>query len=105
MNGPQQKVEMERRVRSGVPIGILAYLKGEPVAWCSIAPRPTYRSLGGPDTPGEAPGSVCSIAFLFVTRDLRGQGLRTQVDRVCGGACACTGRHGRRSLSGGGRLA
>ena len=46
--GSERKAAMERRVREHVPVGILGYLDGEPVAWCSIAPRPTYRRLGGP---------------------------------------------------------
>jgi GNAT superfamily N-acetyltransferase len=32
-------------VRGGTPIGVLAYLDGEPVGWCSIAPRTTYAAL------------------------------------------------------------
>src|SRR5262245_9652888 len=32
--------------RGGTPIGVLAYLDGEPVGWCSIAPRETYVALG-----------------------------------------------------------
>ena len=30
-------------VSNETPIGLLGYSEGEPVAWCSIAPRPTYR--------------------------------------------------------------
>src|SRR5512133_1767579 len=41
-------------VEAGTPVGILGYLDGEPVAWCSIAPRETYRPLGGADEPGDA---------------------------------------------------
>jgi GNAT superfamily N-acetyltransferase len=64
---------MRRRVQAGVPVGILAYLDGQPVAWCSIAPRSTYRPLGGPaDEPGQ---NIWSLACFFVTRPLRSQGL------------------------------
>jgi hypothetical protein len=43
------------------------------VAWCSIAPRSTYRPLGGPsDEPGQ---NIWSLACFFVTRPLRSQGL------------------------------
>src|SRR5690554_758294 len=55
-----RKAAMEHRVRDGVPIGILGYAGGEPVAWCSIAPRETYRGLGGVEEPGDAPGNVWS---------------------------------------------
>ncbi len=45
--GPHRKAAMRDRVDQNVPIGILGYLDGEPVCWCSIAPRETYRELGG----------------------------------------------------------
>jgi GNAT superfamily N-acetyltransferase len=74
-----RKTAMRERVKAGVPVGILAYRDGQPVAWCSIAPRSTYRSLGGPE---EAPGeSVWSLACFFVPRALRGQGLAPQLIR------------------------
>ena len=61
-----------------MPIGLLGYLAAEPVAWCSIAPRPTYRPLGGPDDFGDAPNAVWSLACFFIRRDLRGQGASEQ---------------------------
>lgn len=67
-----RKSEMERRVKSGEPIGILGYIEGKPVAWCSIAPRPTYRALGGPPEEDE-PESVWSLVCMYVRRDLRQQ--------------------------------
>ena len=36
---------LEHLVCGGTPIGVLAYSKGEPVGWCSIAPREIYRAL------------------------------------------------------------
>lgn len=65
---------MEARVGDNVPVGILGYLEGEPVAWCSIAPRPTYRRLSGLEVAGETPESVWSLACFFVRRELRGRG-------------------------------
>jgi GNAT superfamily N-acetyltransferase len=32
-------------VRKGMPIGVLAYHDGDPIGWCSIAPRETYHAL------------------------------------------------------------
>ncbi|OHD20408.1 MAG: hypothetical protein A2064_10080 [Spirochaetes bacterium GWB1_66_5] len=73
LDGPGRKKAMRRRVQAGVPVGILAYRDREPVAWCSIAPRSTYRPLGGPE---EAPGeSIWSLVCFFVPRPVRGQGL------------------------------
>ena len=65
--------ELERRVGDGEPIGILAYLDGQPVAWCSVAPRETYRPLGGPED--DAGTSVWSIVCFFTKRKLRKQGV------------------------------
>lgn len=74
-----KKAALERSVRSGMPVGILGYLDEEPVAWCSIAPRETYRNLGGMKEPGDAWGSVWSLACFFVPRRLRGQGVSKQL--------------------------
>jgi GNAT superfamily N-acetyltransferase len=64
------------RVGDGVPVGLVYYGDAAPVAWCSIAPRETYRNLGGPEQPGEA---VWSLACMYIRRDLRGQGLTRQM--------------------------
>ena len=49
-----RKEALRERIQQGDDIGILGYLKGEVVGWCSVAPRDTYRALGGPaDAPGE----------------------------------------------------
>ncbi|MBI3158259.1 MAG: GNAT family N-acetyltransferase [Chloroflexi bacterium] len=70
-----RKAAMQKRIQSGVPVGILGYLGDEPAAWCSIAPRETYRSLGGPPE-GE---NVWSLACFYVPRRLRRQGLMRQL--------------------------
>ena len=76
-DGLSRKAAFTRRVRQGVPVGILGYLDGKPVAWCSIAPRLTYRALGGP---AEAPGeNVWSLVCFYVTREHRGQGMTARL--------------------------
>jgi len=72
-DGGSRKQAMRRRVQRGIPVGILGYLDGEPVAWCSIAPRDTYRALGGVDEPGDSDGAVWSVVCFYVRRQLRGQ--------------------------------
>jgi predicted GNAT family acetyltransferase len=74
-DGGSRKAALARRVREGVPIGILGYLGGEPVAWCSVAPRATYRPLGGEVFAGDAGERVWSIVCFYVPRRLRKQGL------------------------------
>lgn len=67
-----RKAAMAGRAAAGTPVGLLGYLDQEPVAWCSVAPRASYRRLvedGGPDA------GVWSIACFFVVRRLRGLGV------------------------------
>jgi len=79
LSGPQRKAVLKSRVKDGTPIGILGYIDGAPVAWCSIAPRPTYRKLGGPEKPNENPDKIWSLVCFFVKRELRGMGVMTQL--------------------------
>ncbi|OGO69809.1 MAG: GNAT family N-acetyltransferase [Chloroflexi bacterium RBG_19FT_COMBO_62_14] len=66
---------IKRRVMDGIPIGIIGYLGSKPATWCSIAPRPTYRPLGGIEDANEDPESVWSLVCFYVPRQLRGRGL------------------------------
>ncbi|MFA7249866.1 MAG: GNAT family N-acetyltransferase [Dehalococcoidia bacterium] len=69
-----RKRMLHARVEAGVPVGILAYRGGEPVGWCSVAPRETLRGTAG--APAAAPGDrVWSIVCFFVPRALRGGGM------------------------------
>ena len=71
--GPARKAAMTTRIKKGVRVGILGYVDGKPVAWCSIAPRDTYRDLGGGDAgPDE---QVWSIVCFFIKGAHRGQGM------------------------------
>jgi GNAT superfamily N-acetyltransferase len=72
-DGPSRKKAMRKRVRAGLPVGVLAYCDGQPAAWCSVAPRSTYRRLGGPE---EGPGeNIWSLVCFFVARPWRGRGI------------------------------
>ncbi len=67
---------LENLVRTGAPVGILAYHQDEPVAWFSVAPREShaalerYRAL-----PRFDDAAVWSVTCLFVDRRFRRQGL------------------------------
>lgn len=78
-DGRSRKAALKTRVADGVPVGILGYVDGQPVAWCSIAPRQTYRPLGGPDDFGNDPGAVWSLVCFFVKREWRGRGAMEQL--------------------------
>jgi len=76
------------RVRAGLPVGVVGYAEGVPVAWVSIAPKASYRRLEpavpkarlgsgrrSEEATGSADDGVWSIACLFVRRDFRGRGI------------------------------
>ena len=69
--GPERRRQILGRVADKVPIGILAYDKGEPVGWVSLAPKATFGKLGGV----EDMDKVWSITCLFIPRTRRGQGM------------------------------
>jgi hypothetical protein len=72
---------MQRRVEAGVRVGLVGYLDDEPVAWVSIAPRPTYLGLGGPEDFANEPERVWSLACFYRRTRLRRQGgMRQLID-------------------------
>jgi GNAT superfamily N-acetyltransferase len=74
--GAGNRRSMRAIVDSSEPPGILAYAKGEPIAWCSIAPRETYgalersRNLRRID---EQP--VWSVVCFVIAKEHRGRGI------------------------------
>lgn len=72
-----RKAALKQRVDAGTPIGLVGYLDEEPVAWCSIAPRDTYRRLGGSEDAGEE--NVWSLVCFYVVSRLRGQGITARL--------------------------
>lgn len=76
-DGNSRREQIKARVDCGTPIGILGYFDGKPVAWCSIAPRETYRNLGGSSL--SETERVWSLACMFVKRSFRGKGLTLQI--------------------------
>lgn len=77
---------LEGSVRQGVPVGVLAYLDGEPVGWCSVAPRAAYSALERyRKLPRVDVLPVWAVVCFFVDSRLRRQGvtlglLRAAVD-------------------------
>jgi GNAT superfamily N-acetyltransferase len=81
-----RKAAMAERVCAGTPVGLLWYANGEPVAWCSVAPRSTYRRLVCDTSADEG---IWSIACFFIVRRLRGMGITRQlIDAAVGYARA-----------------
>ena len=70
-----RKLGLLALVKAARPVGLLMYRDDTPIAWCSIAPRETYRRLSG----AEADGPVWSLACFFIKRPFRGQGLTSKL--------------------------
>jgi hypothetical protein len=79
-DGVNRRAAIQSRVDAGMPIGILGYCRGSAIAWCSIAPRSTYRPLGGMEA--ATAETVWSLVCFFIKREFRGQGLVGQVLRA-----------------------
>ncbi|WP_221469246.1 GNAT family N-acetyltransferase [Cohnella nanjingensis] len=78
-NKESKKSAIRKMVQEATPVGILGYVGDEPIAWCSIAPRSTYRELGGVYEPDENPDKVWSLVCFFVSRKYRGHGVMNQL--------------------------
>jgi GNAT superfamily N-acetyltransferase len=71
---------LEALVKTGTPTGILAYFDGQPVGWCSIAPRETYTRLEASTTLKRIDDlPTWSVVCFFVNRSVRGQGLSVKL--------------------------
>lgn len=76
LDNAAKKIALRGFVDAGTPVGLLGYEGGEPVAWCSIAPRDAYRRMSRiPDPDGIAPADVWAVACFFAVRRLRGTGI------------------------------
>jgi GNAT superfamily N-acetyltransferase len=78
--GAGNKRAMKKLVKEKEQIGIIAYLNGKPVGWCSVAPRQKFIRLESSrvlkpvdDKP------VWSITCFFLAKDYRRQGLSVQI--------------------------
>ena len=75
--GSDRRALMLGRIADGVPVGLIGYLEGEPVAWVSVAPRDTFNSSLAPETEGGA--KVWALTCMFIRRTHRGQGFGHQL--------------------------
>lgn len=69
-----RKRGMHEMISSGQTVGLLAFLDDDPVAWCSVAPRQSFKASldGGLDVGSD---NTWSLTCLFVKRAHRGTGL------------------------------
>ena len=91
----ERRQAMKSFVETDTPVGILAYLDGKPVAWCSVATRESLRRLAPWQDDAERnvwPSSASSSSGLMRP------GHRLRAARRGGGTCFCRRRQRRRSL-------
>ncbi len=80
LSGSEKKAAFKGIVDSRQVPGLLAYTSGQPIAWCSIAPRETYPSLERSRTLKRIDNQpVWSIVCFFVAKPFRGQGLMVKL--------------------------
>lgn len=88
--GAGNRAAFRRRVRSGAPPGVLAYVHSDPIGWCAVAPREEYDYLARSRVLRPVDDHhVWSVSCLFVTKAYRGRGasvqlLRAAVDMAAG---------------------
>ncbi len=78
--GDGNRRAMKELVEGGTVTGLIAYVGGKPVGWCSVAPREKYSALGRSrilkpvdDRP------VWSVVCFFVRKDQRRKGLSVRL--------------------------
>lgn len=69
--------QMLGRIINGIPVGLIGYVGEEPAAWVSIAPRQTYRPLGGPVAAEDE--AIWSLTCMYAHKSIRGQGIAHQL--------------------------
>ena len=96
--GEGNKRAMKKIITSGEVPGLLAYIDGQPVAWCSVAPRAAFPVLDRSrilkrvdDQP------VWSIVCFFVARPFRRKGIMLQFLRA---VVKHAGEHGAHIVEG-----
>jgi GNAT superfamily N-acetyltransferase len=78
--GEANRNALKQIVANGEVPGILAYDKGEPVAWCSVAPRETYGSLERSRTLKRIDDKpVWSVVCFFAAKPYRNKGLTVKL--------------------------
>ena len=71
-----RKAAMASKIRCGTPVGVLANDEsGEPVAWCSVAPRQTLAVFPGLEWPEGDRSTVWSVTCSYVTSGIRRAGV------------------------------
>jgi GNAT superfamily N-acetyltransferase len=96
--GAANKRAFKRIVDSGGTPGLLAYVGGEPVGWCAVAPREVFSKLEGSRILAKVDDqAVWSIVCFFVLKEFRRQGVSIELLR---GAVDYARRRGAKIVEG-----
>lgn len=74
-NKADKKASFKSYIENQIPVGLLCYADAEAIAWCSIAPRESYRELSG----DRSLTHVWSLACFFVKRSYREKGITEEL--------------------------
>jgi GNAT superfamily N-acetyltransferase len=78
--GQQNKNALRAIILASEIPGLLAYINGQPVAWCAVAPRETYPVLERSRTLKRVDAEpVWSIVCFFIHKQWRRQGISVQL--------------------------
>jgi GNAT superfamily N-acetyltransferase len=96
--GEENKKALKKIVDSGEIPGLLAYANGQPIAWCSVAPRETYPVLERSRTLKRIDDQpVWSVVCFFVAKQFRRKGLTVKLLRA---SAEYAKEHGARIVEG-----
>ncbi len=78
--GAGNKRAFKRLVRSGQATGVLAFVDGEPVGWCSVGPRADFRGLETKRSLAtDWDQATWSVTCFFLRKDWRGKEVGTKL--------------------------
>lgn len=78
--GEQNKYSMKDIVYRDKPAGVIAYIAGQPIGWCAVAPREVYKRLESSRTLKRIDDKpVWSITCLFIEKSFRRKGISSEL--------------------------
>ncbi len=96
--GEMNKKALKSIVDSGKVPGILAYVKGEPIGWCAVAPRETFPKLERSRILKRVDDKrVWSVVCFFVAKAFRRKGISVELLKA---AVDYVGRQGGKIVEG-----
>lgn len=96
--GEENRKAFKKIVESGEIPGLLAYAEGQPIAWCSVAPRENFPVLGRSRTLKRVDDEpVWSVVCFFVAKPFRRSGVTIELLKA---AVAYAGEQGARIVEG-----